>query len=100
MGTINFDIFLMASYFNFLRAKNKVTVPSFWKDQSIFLAHGFCLGFSLEFTFLYFSAYDSFIRKATLKSLERTRYADYKMKERKRLDQIKQEKQEKLDALK
>ena len=68
----------MASYFNFLRATNKVTVPSFWKDQSMFLMHGFMIGFTLEFLFLYGNAYDSFIRKATLKSLERTRYADYK----------------------
>ena len=82
----------MASYFNLLRATNKVTVPSFWKDQSMFLTHGFLMGFTLEFTFIYFSAYDSFIRKATLKSLERMRYADYKMKERTRLDSIKQDK--------
>ena len=76
----------MANYFNLLRARNRVTVPPFWKDQSIFLMHGFMIGFSLEFTFLYFNSYDMFIRKATLKSLERTRYADYKMKERTRLN--------------
>mmetsp|Transcript_25227 Transcript_25227/g.31593 ORF Transcript_25227/g.31593 Transcript_25227/m.31593 type:complete len:87 (+) Transcript_25227:23-283(+) len=84
------------SYFRFLRAKNQVTVPTFWQDQSYFLTHGFMMGFSLEITFLYFNAYDSFIRKACLKQLERARYADYKKKERSKLDVIKQEKVEKL----
>ena len=54
------------------------------------------MGFSLELTFLYFNAYDNFIRKACLKSLERARYADYKKKERAKLDVIKDEKMQKL----
>ena len=83
----------MVSYFNLLRAKNKVTVPTFWSDQAIFLRHGFCVGFAMEFPFLYSNQYDTFVRKATLKGLERARYADYKMKERVRLDVIKTEKQ-------
>ena len=82
----------MASYFNLLRATNKVTVPSFWQDQSRFLEHGFMVGFTLEFLFLKTNTYDSVFRKATLKTLERMRYADYKMKERVRLDVIKKEK--------
>ena len=82
----------MASYFNLLRATNKVTVPTFWKDQSMFLMHGFMIGFTMEFAFLKFGTYESVFRKATFKSLERVRYADYKMKERKRLDSIKKEK--------
>ena len=84
------------SYFRFLRATNQITVPTFWKDQSLFLMHGFMMGFSLEITFLYFNAYDSFIRKACLKQLDRARYADYKKKERAKLDIIKTEKKEKL----
>ena len=84
------------SYFRFLQAKNKITVPPFWMDQSLFLRHGFMMGFSLELTFLYFNAYDNFIRKACLKSLERARYADYKKKERAKLDVIKDEKLQKL----
>ena len=87
------------SYFRFLRATNKVTVPTFWRDQSYFLTHGFMLGFSLEMTFLYFNAYDSFIRKACLKQLDRARYADYKKKERAKLDIIRTEKIEKLQKL-
>ena len=84
------------SYFRFLREANKITVPTFWLDQSYFLKHGFIMGFTLELTFLYFNAYDNFIRKACLKQLERARYADYKMKERAKLDMIKEEKIEKL----
>ena len=61
--------------------------------------HGFIMGFTLEMTFLYFNAYDSFIRKACMKQLERARYADYKKKERARLNTIKQEKMEKLQQL-
>ena len=61
--------------------------------------HGFMMGFTLEMTFLYFNAYDSFIRKACMKQLERARYADYKKKERARLNTIKQEKIEKLQQL-
>ena len=61
--------------------------------------HGFIMGFTLEMTFLYFNAYDSFIRKACMKQLERARYADYKKKERARLNTIKQEKVEKLQQL-
>ena len=57
------------------------------------------MGFTLEMTFLYFNAYDSFIRKACMKQLERARYADYKKKERARLNTIKQEKIEKLQQL-
>ena len=57
------------------------------------------MGFTLEMTFLYFNAYDSFIRKACMKQLERARYADYKKKERARLNTIKQEKMEKLQQL-
>ena len=61
--------------------------------------HGFIMGFTLEMTFLYFNAYDSFIRKACMKQLERARYADYKKKERARLNTIKQDKVEKLQQL-
>ncbi len=50
------------------------------------------MGFTLEFIFLYFNAYDSFTRKATIKCLERVRYSDYKLKEKIKLDQIKEEK--------
>lgn len=88
------------SYFRFLRETNRITVPTFWVDQSYFLRHGFMLGFSLEITFLYFNAYDNFIRKACLKQLERARYADYKKKERMKLDMIKDEKIQKLEQLK
>ena len=77
------------SYFNILRKNNKVTVPPFWTDQSYFLRDGFIMGFTLEFLFLYFNAYDSFTRKATLKCLDSVRYEDYKMKEKMKLDQIK-----------
>ena len=80
------------SYFNILRKTNCVTVPPFWVDQSYFLRDGFLMGLTLELTFLYFNAYDSFVRKATVKCLERARYADYKMKEKVKLDQIKLEK--------
>ena len=65
----------------------------------MFLRHGFALGFGLEFIFLYFNAYDNFIRKATMKCLERARYSDYKMKERSKLDVIKDEKIQKLKQL-
>ena len=57
------------------------------------------MGVTLELTFLYFNAYDSFVRKATVKCLERARYADYKQKEKFRLEQIKNEKIEKLKLL-
>ena len=87
------------SYFRLLRATNKITVPDFWRDQSYFLKHGFMMGFSLEITFLYFNAYDNFIRKACMKQLERARYADYKKKERGKLDVIKEEKMQKLKLL-
>jgi hypothetical protein len=40
------------------------------------------MGFTLEFIFLYFNAYDSFTRKATIKCLERVRYSEYKLKEK------------------
>ena len=43
------------------------------------------MGFILECTFLYFNAYDSFIRKATIKCLERARHAEYKLNEKARL---------------
>lgn len=86
------------SYFNILK-KHKVTVPPFWTDQSFFLRHGFMMGFTLEFVFLYTNSYDSFIRKATLKCLERVRERDYKMQEKKKLDAIKIEKKEKLKKL-
>ena len=87
------------SYFNILRKTNRVTVPPFWVDQSYFLRDGFIMGATLEFTFLYFNAYDSFVRKATVKCLERARYADYKQKEKVKLEQIKLEKIEKLRQL-
>ena len=87
------------SYFNILRARNRVTVPPFWLDQSYFLRDGFLMGFVLESLFLYFNAYDSFIRKATIKCLERARYADYKQKEKAKLQQIKMEKIAKLRQL-
>jgi hypothetical protein len=74
------------SYFNILRKTNRVTVPAFWVDQSYFLRDGFIMGATLEFTFLYFNAYDNFVRKATMKCLERARYADYKQKEKTKLD--------------
>lgn len=86
------------SYFNILK-KHKVTVPPFWTDQSYFLRDGFLMGFTLEFIFLYFNAYDSFTRKATIKCLERVRYTEYKMKEKLKLDQIKEEKRKKLQML-
>ena len=86
------------SYFNILK-KHKVTVPPFWTDQSLFIRDGFIMGFTLEFIFLYFNAYDSFTRKATIKCLERVRYADYKLKEKKKLDEIKEEKIRKLQSL-
>ena len=73
------------SYFNILR-KHKVTIPSFWVDQSFFIRDGIIMGFSLEFIFLYFNAYDSFTRKATIKCLERVRYTDYKLREKKKLE--------------
>lgn len=74
------------SYFNILRKTNRVTVPPFWVDQSYFLRDGFIMGAVLEFTFLYFNAYDNFVRKASMKCLERARYADYKQKEKTKLD--------------
>jgi hypothetical protein len=43
---------------------------------------GIILGFTLEFMFLYFNAYDSFTRKATIKCLDKVRYDDYKMQEK------------------
>lgn len=86
------------SYFSILK-KHKVTVPPFWTDQSYFLRDGFIMGFTLEFIFLYFNAYDSFTRKATIKCLERVRYSEYKLKERAKLDQIKEEKRRKLQQL-
>lgn len=86
------------SYFNVLK-KHKVTVPAFWADQSFFLRDGFIMGFTLEFIFLYFNAYDSFTRKATIKCLERVRYSEYKFKEKGRLDVIKEEKRRKLERL-
>jgi hypothetical protein len=54
------------------------------------------MGFTLEFIFLYFNAYDAFTRKATIKCLERVRYSEYKLKEKERLEQIKEEKRRKL----
>ena len=84
------------SYFNILKKTNRITVPTFWTDQSYFLRDGFLMGFTLELTFLYCNAYDSFVRKATVKCCERARYADYKQKEKFRLEQIKQEKIERL----
>ena len=57
------------------------------------------MGFSLEFLFLYFNAYDSFTRKASIKCLDSVRYTDYKMKEKKRLEEIKAEKTRKLKSL-
>lgn len=87
------------SYFNILRKTNRVTVPTFWMDQSYFLRDGFIMGATLEFTFLYFNAYDSFVRKATVKGLERARYADYKQKEKTKLEQVRQEKINKLQQL-
>ncbi len=86
------------SYFSILK-KHKVTVPPFWTDQSFFLRDGFIMGFTLEFIFLYFNAYDSFTRKATIKCLERVRYSEYKLKEKAKLDQIKEEKRRKLSML-
>ena len=80
------------SYFNILRKNSKVTVPSFWTDQSYFLRDGLIMGFTLEFLFLYFNAYDSFTRKATIKCLESVRYDDYKQRERLSLDRIREEK--------
>lgn len=74
------------SYFNILRKNNKVTVPHFWTDQSYFLRDGFIMGFTLEFLFLYFNAYDSFTRKATLKCLETIKYEDYKLREKVKLE--------------
>ena len=86
------------SYFNILK-KHKVSVPPFWTDQSYFIRDGFILGFTLEFIFLYFNAYDSFTRKATIKCLERVRYTDYKLREKVKLDEIKMEKMKKLQQL-
>jgi hypothetical protein len=57
------------------------------------------MGFTLEFIFLYFNAYDSFTRKATIKCLERVRYSEYKLKEKQKLDAIKEEKRKKLMQL-
>ena len=88
------------SYFNILRKNSKVTIPPFWTDQSFFLRDGFIMGFTLEFLFLQFNAYDAFTRKATLKCLDTVRYEDYKLQERAKLDEIKEEKIRKLDALK
>ena len=88
------------SYFNILRRNNKVTVPPFWQDQSYFLRDGFIMGFGLEFMFLYFNAYDSFTRKATIKCLDSIRYEDYKLREKMKLDEIKAEKIKKFNALK
>ena len=89
------SISVIMSYFSILK-KHKVTVPPFWTDQSYFLRDGFIMGFTLEFIFLYFNAYDSFTRKATIKCLERVRYSEYKLKEKVKLDQIKEEKRRKL----
>ena len=86
------------SYFNVLK-KHSVHVPPFWSDQSYFLRDGFIMGFTLEFIFLYFNAYDSFTRKATIKCLERVRYSEYKLKEKGKLNQIKEEKRRKLKGL-
>ena len=66
------------SYFNILRKNSKVTVPPFWTDQSLFIRDGIFMGFTLEFLFLYFDAYDSFTRKGTMKCLDSIRYEDYK----------------------
>ena len=77
-----------------------MTVPPFWTDQSYFLRDGFIMGFSLEFLFLYFNAYDNFTRKATLKCLDQVRYEEYKLNERAKLDIIKKEKIERLESLK
>ena len=88
------------SYFNILRRNNKVTVPPFWTDQSYFLRDGFIMGFTLEFLFLYFNAYDAFTRKATMKCLDSVRHEDYKMQERGRLTIIKAEKLKRLADLK
>jgi hypothetical protein len=57
------------------------------------------MGATLEFTFLYFNAYDNFVRKATMKCLERARYADYKQKEKTKLDMIRAQKIDKLRQL-
>ena len=86
------------SYFNVLK-KHRVHIPPFWSDQSFFLRDGFIMGFTLEFIFLYFNAYDSFTRKATIKCLERVRYSEYKLKEKGKLNQIKDEKKRKLKGL-
>ena len=75
-------------------------MPPFWTDQSYFLRDGFIMGFTLEFMFLYFNAYDAFTRKATMKCLESVRHEDYKMQERQRLELIKIEKLKKLADLK
>ena len=88
------------SYFNILRRNNRVTIPPFWTDQSYFLRDGFIMGFTLEFLFLYFNAYDNFTRKATLKCLDSIRYEEYKLKEKSKLDEIKKEKMRKLNSLK
>merc|ERR1712086_1245011 len=76
------------SYFNILRRSAKVTVPPFWTDQSLFLRDGFIMGFGLEFLFLYFNAYDSFTRKATLKCLDTVRHDDYKLQEKAKLEAL------------
>lgn len=57
------------------------------------------MGLTLELTFLYFNSYDTFVRKATVKCLERARYADYKQKEKTKLEQIREEKIAKLKQL-
>ena len=87
------------SYFNKLKTTQRIIVPPFWKDQSYFLRDGFIMGCTLEGLFIYFNAYDSFVRKSTLKGLEQVRYADYKQEERIKLNTIKQEKMEKLKKL-
>ena len=73
------------SYFNILRKNSRVTIPPFWTDQSFFLRDGFIMGFGLEFLFLYFNAYDSFTRKATLKCLDSVRHEDYAHREKAKL---------------
>ena len=57
------------------------------------------MGFTLEFLFLYFNAYDSFTRKACMKCLDSVRYEDYKLKEKAKLDQIKMDKINRLKQL-
>ena len=74
-------------------------MPSFWTDQALFLRDGFLMGFGLEFIFLYFNAYESMTRKATVKCLDRVRQTDYKRRERVKLNEIREEKRRKLERL-